>query len=515
LSLSQDNNNGCPSDSYPVNCLQNPCTAKPAPVGCANYTCVPNYCGGCNRYYVDLQKNRVNCEVCPRASCGPELTIPNYDCIDQTRGGPTGRCVRDKDSTVNDDNTEIKCVWEVRQCPCGPVCDIYCKNGHVLDQNGCKTCQCNPIPNCLNSDFTPSNLQNCSKIECKYGVFVPEDSCCPRCKPNCSDITCVNNDCDPQTQKLVYPPSACCPRCEPITVCTNVECPQVIECPLGFRRVKKECCSFCEQIIDCRNVDCSNVQCRDDQKKIIVDGDCCPKCVDIPPCTNANCSTKDCPQNTMAVQFDLNCCKGCVPIDHCATVLCAQPECDKSEQIMREGQCCAQCPLCVDNDRKSCTTNDDTVCRPGFTKGDNCSVNVTDGDRKERTFKVRFCFKDSDPCPTPEDIRQMIKIRLALLAIIKSQYISIEIVAGPSSDCCYVFKVTIAREITDDTINENVYANTLSSSIQSNPDSGFTLQDATSGIINPSDLTSGFIPIPEDSDKSSASSLKPSFLLFW
>jgi hypothetical protein len=29
---------------------------------------------------------------------------------------------------------------------CGPVCDIFCQFGHVLDANGCPTCACNPPP---------------------------------------------------------------------------------------------------------------------------------------------------------------------------------------------------------------------------------------------------------------------------------------------------------------------------------------------------------------------------------
>ena len=31
---------------------------------------------------------------------------------------------------------------------CGPVCDIYCQYGNVLDPSGCPTCQCKPAPTC-------------------------------------------------------------------------------------------------------------------------------------------------------------------------------------------------------------------------------------------------------------------------------------------------------------------------------------------------------------------------------
>ncbi|KAK6167446.1 hypothetical protein SNE40_021473 [Patella caerulea] len=29
---------------------------------------------------------------------------------------------------------------------CGPVCDIYCVHGNVLDDNGCPTCSCKLSP---------------------------------------------------------------------------------------------------------------------------------------------------------------------------------------------------------------------------------------------------------------------------------------------------------------------------------------------------------------------------------
>src|SRR5262245_54395806 len=29
---------------------------------------------------------------------------------------------------------------------CGPICDIYCPYGNVVDSRGCATCKCNPVP---------------------------------------------------------------------------------------------------------------------------------------------------------------------------------------------------------------------------------------------------------------------------------------------------------------------------------------------------------------------------------
>jgi hypothetical protein len=31
---------------------------------------------------------------------------------------------------------------------CGPLCDIYCQFGNVLDDSGCPTCQCKTAPTC-------------------------------------------------------------------------------------------------------------------------------------------------------------------------------------------------------------------------------------------------------------------------------------------------------------------------------------------------------------------------------
>jgi len=54
---------------------------------------------------------------------------------------------------------------------CGPVCDIYCAYGNVLDANGCPTCNCNPVPTV------------CPAIKCKacpFG-FLPDASGCQTC----------------------------------------------------------------------------------------------------------------------------------------------------------------------------------------------------------------------------------------------------------------------------------------------------------------------------------------------
>lgn len=78
---------------------------------------------------------------------------------------------------------------------CGPVCDIFCEYGNVLDNNGCPTCECKKQPdeseNPCGSGRAPLKDYNChrsgdhddcpSTYEC---VTAPDDSqgvcCSPR-----------------------------------------------------------------------------------------------------------------------------------------------------------------------------------------------------------------------------------------------------------------------------------------------------------------------------------------------
>ena len=58
---------------------------------------------------------------------------------------------------------------------CGPVCDIYCAYGNVLDANGCPTCSCKPDPGCPTIDL------NCGRIYCPYG-FATDTRGCASCQ---------------------------------------------------------------------------------------------------------------------------------------------------------------------------------------------------------------------------------------------------------------------------------------------------------------------------------------------
>jgi len=80
---------------------------------------------------------------------------------------------------------------------CGPVCDIYCEYGHVIDKNGCPTCACNPSP-CKDKQ-TPLEGYFCGRgpnrthcpltYECVIGSDDTYALCCPRRQQNVTTVT--------------------------------------------------------------------------------------------------------------------------------------------------------------------------------------------------------------------------------------------------------------------------------------------------------------------------------------
>lgn len=64
-----------------------------------------------------------------------------------TRECPAGfDCVPDPATSLPFGDVGGVCVKAPAPPVCGPVCQIFCEYGHVLDANGCPTCGCNPVP---------------------------------------------------------------------------------------------------------------------------------------------------------------------------------------------------------------------------------------------------------------------------------------------------------------------------------------------------------------------------------
>ncbi|XP_065644957.1 antistasin-like [Hydra vulgaris] len=128
-----------------INCAVVKCKA---PEGCKAGT-VKDFCGCC-----DVCAQAVG-EVCGgillnNKKCGNELT-----------------CVKNK-------STDLMGICQPK---CGPVCEIFCKYGNVLDVNGCPTCRCNDPPIC----------EPVCDIYCPYGNVLDVNGC-PTCLCNSQPI---------------------------------------------------------------------------------------------------------------------------------------------------------------------------------------------------------------------------------------------------------------------------------------------------------------------------------------
>ncbi|HJX65264.1 MAG TPA: hypothetical protein VJ860_15085 [Polyangia bacterium] len=88
-------------------------------------------------------------------------------------GGTKGCCSVDPDAAVDvskpDGNGTVDGAADAGAVVCGPVCEIYCPYGNVLDANGCPTCSCNP---------PPCPAMKCAS--CPYG-YVKDASGCLTC----------------------------------------------------------------------------------------------------------------------------------------------------------------------------------------------------------------------------------------------------------------------------------------------------------------------------------------------
>lgn len=55
-----------------------------------------------------------------------------------------------------------------------------------------------------------------------------------------------------------------------------------------------------------------------------------------------------------------------------------------------------------------CNTNDDGVCRPGYTKGENCSIDVPPSERTEAEITLKLCKRPSCEELTPQEMRLLL-----------------------------------------------------------------------------------------------------------
>lgn len=124
---------GTHCEEQQVMCIKAPCPPLP--------TCVPDtsklFCGG------------IGAIVCP--GDGQCVDDPSDTCDPKGSGRDCGgvcQCVQKVDCAKSQtfDSSVKVCACVPAPVVCGPVCDIYCEYGNVLDAQGCPTCQCNKAP---------------------------------------------------------------------------------------------------------------------------------------------------------------------------------------------------------------------------------------------------------------------------------------------------------------------------------------------------------------------------------
>jgi hypothetical protein len=124
---------GTHCEEQQVMCVKAPCPPVAA--------CVPDpgrlFCGG------------IGAIACPG---GGQCVDDQTDGCDPKKGGRdcggVCLCVNRTDcpkDTVFDSNIKV-CACVPTPVMCGPVCEIYCEYGNVLDAKGCPTCTCNKAP---------------------------------------------------------------------------------------------------------------------------------------------------------------------------------------------------------------------------------------------------------------------------------------------------------------------------------------------------------------------------------
>src|SRR5262249_25897388 len=142
----------CAAVLCPAGSTCDPTTGKciPSPNACAAVLCpAGSICDPATGKCIDT---KVSCggligKPCP--GMGRCVDDPSDGCDPNAGGADCGgicSCVQNVLCSANSkfDSSPSVCACVPNGPTCGPVCDIYCQYGNVLDANGCPTCKCNP-----------------------------------------------------------------------------------------------------------------------------------------------------------------------------------------------------------------------------------------------------------------------------------------------------------------------------------------------------------------------------------
>jgi hypothetical protein len=131
-------------------------------------------------------------------------------------------CVTDGGTTTDGGKKDAAADSSPDLHVCGPLCNIYCPYGNVLDSFGCPTCQCKPAPGCPTGS---------------HAVTCPPDSACTL---DCSEYQRGSDGCQLCACRA---PATCAPP-------GGAAC---IYCPFGYRSGPSGCntCSCADPPMGC------------------------------------------------------------------------------------------------------------------------------------------------------------------------------------------------------------------------------------------------------------------------
>jgi hypothetical protein len=153
--------------------------------------------------------------ACPMLAC-----INGYLPSPQPCGCPI--CAADGGTGTDDAKKDAPAGGSPDVHVCGPVCNIYCQYGNVVDSAGCLTCQCKPAPGCPTGS---------------HAVTCPPDTTCAL---DCSEYQRGTDGCQLCACRT---PATCAPP-------GGAAC---IYCPFGYRSGPGGCitCSCADPPIGC------------------------------------------------------------------------------------------------------------------------------------------------------------------------------------------------------------------------------------------------------------------------
>jgi hypothetical protein len=174
----------------------------------------------------------------PSDKCDP--ATGGADCIGICQCIQTVACVAG--AKFDSSPSVCACVGPTPPPTCGPVCQIFCENGNVLDAKGCPTCACNPpkptdpcaVVKCAAGTHCEAHAVMCVKAPCP-----PIAACVPNAPPPpppsvfCGGIAGIA--CPGRGQCVDNPNDMCDPKAGGADCGGICQCVQTVACVMGAK----------------------------------------------------------------------------------------------------------------------------------------------------------------------------------------------------------------------------------------------------------------------------------------